>query len=139
MSKRGFRLILAAYLAFETAASVYDAFFGVRVPGNIVRQLYGVFGRSVRLPEWAAVAFGFISIVLFISAIIGLFLFWPSARPVFVVLLVAFATIAPLKPFYIISGWFEVFIHLRLLFHGFIICLIYFGHLASTLHANPPN
>jgi hypothetical protein len=127
MSKRAFRLILAAYLAFETAASVYNAFFGVRVPGNIVRQLYGVFGRSARLPEWVAVAFGVISIVLFIWAIIGLFLFWPSARPVFVVALVAFATIAPLKPFYIISGWFEVFIHLRLLFHGFIIYLIYFG------------
>src|SRR5882724_6732355 len=43
MSKRVFRLILAAYLVFETAASFSNAFFGVRVPADIVRQLYGVF------------------------------------------------------------------------------------------------
>ena len=127
MSKRVFRLILAAYLAFETAASFYNAFFGVRVPADIVRQLYGVFGQPVALPQWPTVALGVISVVLFIWAIIGLFLFWPSARPVFVILLLIFAAIPPLKPFYIISGWFEVFMHVRLLFHGFIICLIYFG------------
>jgi hypothetical protein len=127
MSKRVFRLILAAYLAFETAASFYNVFFGVRVPAGIVRQLYGVFGQPVVLPQWSTVALGVISVVLFIWAIIGLFLFWPSARPVFVILLLIFAAIAPLKPFYIISGWFEVFMHVRLLFHGFIICLIYFG------------
>jgi len=96
MSKRVFRLILAAYLAFETAASFYNAFFGVRVPADIVRQLYGVFGQPVVLP-------------------------------VFVFLPLIFVAIAPLKPFYVISGWFEVFMHVRLLFHGFIICLIYFG------------
>lgn len=45
MSKRAFRLILAAYLAVETAASVYNAFFGVRVPGNIVRPL----GQAARV------------------------------------------------------------------------------------------
>jgi hypothetical protein len=79
------------------------------------------------LPQWPTVALGVISVVLFIWAIIGLFLFWPSARPVFVFLLLIFVAIAPLKPFYVISGWFEVLMHVRLLFHGFIICLIYFG------------
>ena len=34
---------------------------------------------------------------------------------------------APLKPFYILSGWSEFFMHLRLLAHGFMICLVYFG------------
>jgi hypothetical protein len=79
------------------------------------------------LPQWVALAFGVTSIVLFISALVGLFLFWPSVRPIFVVTLLAFAAAAPLKPFYIISGWVEVFMHLRLLFHDFIIGLIYFG------------
>ena len=50
MSKRVFRLILAAYLAFEAAASFYNAFFGVRVPADIVRQLYGIFGQPVVAP-----------------------------------------------------------------------------------------
>jgi hypothetical protein len=127
MSKRTFRLILAAYLAFETIASFYNAFFGVRVPTNIVGQLYSVFGPPVVLPQWVALAVGVTSIVLFIWAFVGLFLFWPSARPIFVVTLLAVAAAVPLKPFYIISGWFEVIMHIRLLFHGFIICLIYFG------------
>jgi hypothetical protein len=92
-----------------------------------VGQLYSVFGAPVALPRWIALAFGVTSIVLFIWALLGLFLFWPIARPIFVVTLLAFVVVAPLKSFYIISGWFEVFMHLRLLFHGFIIGLIYFG------------
>jgi hypothetical protein len=81
MSKRAFRLILAAYVAFETIASFYNAFFGFRVPANIVEQLYSVFGPSVVLPRWVALSFSMTSIVLFIWALVGLFLFWPSARP----------------------------------------------------------
>jgi hypothetical protein len=127
MSKRTFRLLLAGYLVFEIAVSLYHAFFGMRVPGHIVRQLYDVFGQPVPLPSWLALTLGGISIVLFVWAVAGLFLFWPSARPVFTALLLAFAGIAPLQPFYVISGWGELMMHLRLLAHGFIICLIYFG------------
>jgi hypothetical protein len=47
MSKRAFRLILVAYLAFETIASFYNAFLAIRVPVNIVGQLYSVFGSPV--------------------------------------------------------------------------------------------
>jgi hypothetical protein len=71
------------------------------------------------------------------GAALGLFLFWRGARVVFVLLLVLFAAIAPLKPFYIISGWFEMFMHLRLLFHGFIICLVYFGPPREYFAARP--
>jgi len=60
-----------------------------------------------------------------------------SPKVVFVLLLVLFAAIAPLKPFYIISGWFEMFKHLRLLFHGFIICLVYFGPPREYFAARP--
>ena len=49
------------------------------------------------------------------------------ARVVFVLLVVLFAAVAPLKPFYIISGWSEFFMRLRLLAHGFMLCLLYFG------------
>jgi hypothetical protein len=65
--------------------------------------------------------------VLFVWAALGLFFFWRGARVVFVLLVVLFAAVAPLKPFYIISGWREFFVHLRLLAHGFMICLLYFG------------
>ena len=139
MSKRTFRLILTGYLAFETATSFYNALFGIRVPSTIVGQLYGIFGQPVALPQWIAVSLGGLSIVVFTWAIIGLYLFWPSARLVFIVVLITFVAIAPLKPFYIISGWFEVFMHLRFLFHGFIICLVYFGPPAEYFAARSPN
>jgi hypothetical protein len=73
MSKRTFRLILTGYLALEVASSFYNAFFGIRVPNSLVRQLYGVFGQPVTLPQWIGVSLGVISIALFIWAIIGLY------------------------------------------------------------------
>jgi hypothetical protein len=127
MSKRTFRIVLAAYLVFETAVALYYSFFGMRVPDSIVRRLYVIFGQPVSIPPSVLVTVSVILVLLFLWTIIGLFLFWRGARPVFVLLLLAFAAIAPLKPFYLMSGSFEAMMHLRLLAHGFLICLIYFG------------
>jgi hypothetical protein len=127
MSKGVFRILLAVYFLFELVISLYHSFFGIRVPTNIVHELYVVFGEPVSIPQTVALTLGVLAVVLFVWAALGLFFFWRGARIVFVLLLVLFAGIAPLKPFYIISGWFEVFMHLRLLAHGFMICLMYFG------------
>jgi hypothetical protein len=127
MSKGAFRILLAAYFLFDVVVSLYHSFFGMRVPTSIVHELYIMFGEPVPIPQPLAFTLGVIGVVLFVWAALGLFFFWRGARVVFVLLLVLFAAIVPLKPFYIISGWFEMFMHLRLLFHGFIICLIYFG------------
>jgi hypothetical protein len=127
MSKRAFRILVAAYFFFHIAVSLYHSFFGMRVPVGIVRELYVVFGQPVLIPQPVALTLGVLSIVLFVWAVLGLFFFWRGARVVFVLLLLLFAAIAPLKPFYILSGWSEFFMHLRLLAHGFMICLVYFG------------
>ncbi len=138
MSKRAFRILLAAYFLFDVVVSLYHSFFGMRVPTSIVYELYKVFGQPVPIPQPLALTVGVLGIVLFVWAALGLFFFWRGARVVFVLLLVLFAAIAPLKPFYIISGWSEVFMHLRLLFHGFIICLGYFGPPREYFAARPP-
>ena|SRR5215467_6661598 len=127
MSKRAFRIILAAYVLFDIAVSLYHSFFGMRVPVSIVQEVYAVFGQSVPIPQPMVLTLGVCSFVLFVWAVLGLFFFWRGARVVFVLLLLLFAAIAPLKPFYILSGWSEFFMHLRLLAHGFIIGLVYFG------------
>lgn len=127
MSKGAFRILLAAYFLFDLAVSLYHAFFGMRVPNSVVRELYMLFGEPVPIPQALALTLGVLSIVLFVWAALGLFFFWRGSRIIFVLLLVLFAAIAPLKPFYMISGWFEMFMHLRLLAHGFMICLVYFG------------
>ena len=138
MSKGAFRILLAAYFLFDVVVSFYHSFFGMGVPTSIVYELYKVFGQPVPIPQPLAVTLGVLGVVLFVWAALGLFFFWHGARVVFVLLLVLFAAIAPLKPFYIISGWSEVFIHLRLLFHGFIICLVYFGPPREYFAARPP-
>ena len=127
MSKRAFRILLGAYFLFDVVVSLYRSFFGVRVPTSIVYELYMVFGQPMPIPQPLPLALGVLGVVLFVWAALGLLFFWHGARVVFVLLLLLFAAIAPLKPFYIISGWSEVFMHLRLLFHGFMICLLYFG------------
>ena len=127
MSKEAFRILLAAYFLFDLAVALYHAFFGMCLPTSVVRELYMLFGEPVPIPQPLALTFGVLSIVLFVWAVLGLFFFWRGSRIIFVLLLVLFAAIAPLKPFYMISGWFEVFMHLRLLAHGFMICLVYFG------------
>lgn len=60
-------------------------------------------------------------------SVAGLFLFWRGSRLVFVLVLIAFALAEPLRPFYIVSGWNQFLIHIRLALHGFVIALIYFG------------
>jgi hypothetical protein len=139
MSKGAFRILLAAYFLFDVVVSLYHSFFGMRVPTSIVHELYMVFGEPVPIPQPLVLTLGVFGVVLFVWAALGLFLFWRGARIVFVLLLVLFAGIAPLKPFYIISGWFEMFMHLRLLFHGFIVCLVYFGPPREYFAARPRN
>ena len=123
MSKLTFRLILVAWLIIEVAASLVRT----RTPTDIVRQLYEVFGRPVPVPPSLLVGLAVVSSVLFLWAVVGLFLFWRGSRLVFVLVLIAFAIAEPLRPFYIVSGWNQLLIHLRLALHGFIIALIYFG------------
>jgi hypothetical protein len=123
MSKLTFRLILVAWLIIEVAASLVRT----RTPTDIVRQLYEVFGRPVPVPPSLLVGLAVVSGVLFLWAVVGLFLFWRGSRLVFVLVLIAFAIAEPLRPFYIVSGWNQLLIHLRLALHGFIIALIYFG------------
>ena len=131
MSKRVFRLILAAYLVLrDWQLLCYNAIRLVSVSAaDIVRQLYGVvrptgsaapIGQRSLCRRHLAMCYslgrssGYSSIVLECSSI-------------FVILLLVFAAHRTSTPFYIISGWFKVLMHVRLLFHGFIICLIYFG------------
>ncbi len=123
MSKRTFRLILIGWLLVEIAASLPRT----RTPTYVVHQLYEVFGRPVRIPQSLLISAGLLSILLFIWTVVGLFLFWPGSRLVLVLLLVTFALAEPLHSFYIITGWNQVLIHLRLALHGFIVALIYFG------------
>lgn len=107
----------------EVAASLVRT----RTPTDIVRPLYEVFGRPVPVPPLLLVGLAVVSGVLFLWAVIGLFLFWRGSRLVFVLVLIAFAIAEPLRPFYIVSGWNQLLIHIRLALHGFIIALIYFG------------
>jgi hypothetical protein len=123
MSKRTFRLILIDWLLVEIAASLPRT----RTPTYVAHQLYEVFGRPVRIPQSLLISAGLLSILLFIWTVVGLFLFWPGSRLVLVLLLVTFALAEPLHSFYIITGWNQVLIHLRLALHGFIVALIYFG------------
>ena len=123
MSKRTFRLILVGWLLVEIAAS----FPRTRTPSHIVHQLYQVFGPPVQLPQSLLISAGLLSILFFVWAVVGLFLFWRGSRLVFVLLLVAFALAEPLQSFYIVTGWNQLLIHVRLALHGFIIALIYFG------------
>ncbi|MGH9548552.1 MAG: hypothetical protein ACRD3W_04220 [Terriglobales bacterium] len=123
MSKFTFRLFLVAWLIIEVAASLVRT----RTPTNVVQQLYEVFGRPVRVPQWLLVGLAVVSAILFLWAIVGLFLFWRGSRLVFVLVLLAFAAAESLQPFYIIRGWNQLLIHVRLALHGFMIALIYFG------------
>ena len=113
MSKLTFRLILAAWLIIEVAASLPRT----RTPTNIILQLYDVFGSPVAVPQSLLVGLVMVSALLFLWAVVGLFLFWRGSRLVFVLALVAF----------IIRGLNQLLIHIRLSLHGFIIGLIYFG------------
>jgi len=121
--KTRIRLILIGWLLVEIAASLPRT----RNPTYIVHRLYEVFGRPVQIPQSLLISAGLLSILLFIWAVVGLFLFWRSSRLVLVFLLVTFALAEPLHSFYIIMGWNQVLIHLRLALHGFIVALIYFG------------
>lgn len=123
MSKFTFRLILVAWLIIEVAASLVRT----RTPTNVVQQLYEVFGRPVPIPQWLLVGLAVVSAILFLWAIVGLFLFWRGSRLVFVLVLLAFAAAESLQPFYIIRGGNQLLIHVRLALHGFMIALIYFG------------
>ena len=135
MSKLTFRLILVAWLIIEVAASLPRT----RTPTNIVLQLYEVFGRPVAVPQSLLVGFVIVSAVLFLWAVVGLFLFWRGSRLVFVLALLAFAAAEPLHSFYIIRGWNQLLIHIRLALHGFIIGLIYFGPPRQFFAAKSPN
>ena len=123
MSKLTFRLVLVAWLVIEVTASLPRT----RTPTNIVLQLYEVFGHPVPVPQSLLIGLVVVSAVLFLWAVVGLFLFWRGSRLVFVLVLLAFAAAEPLYPFYIIRGWNQLLIHIRLALHGFIIALIYFG------------
>jgi hypothetical protein len=123
MSKLTFRFILVAWLIIEVAALLVRT----HTPISIVRQLQEVFGLSLAVPPSLLVALALISILLFFWAVVGLFLFWRGSRLVFVVVLIAFAIAEPLRSFYIVTGWNQLLIHVRLAFHGFIIALVYFG------------
>jgi hypothetical protein len=123
MSKLTFRLILVAWLIIEVATSLVRT----RTPTSIVRQLQEVFGSSVAVPQSLLVTLALASILLFFWGVVGLFLFWRGSRLVFVLVLVAFALAEPLRPFYIVTGWNQLLIHVRLALHGFIIALVYFG------------
>ena len=123
MSKLTFRLILVAWLIIEVAASLVRT----HTPSSIVRQLQEVFGPSFALPPLLLVALALISILLFFWAVVGLFLFWRGSRLVFLLVLIAFVIAEPLRSFYIVTGWNQLLIHVRLAFHGFIIALVYFG------------
>jgi hypothetical protein len=123
MSKLTFRLILIAWLIIEVAASRVRT----HTPTSIVRQLQEVFGPSAAVPQSLLVALALVSILFFFWALLGLFLFWRGSRLVFVLVLIAFALAEPLQSFYIVTGWNQLLIHVRLALHGFIIALIYFG------------
>jgi hypothetical protein len=135
MLKRTFRLILVAWLIVEVAASLVRT----HTPTSIVRQLREVFGPPVAVPPPALVALSIVSVVLFFWAIVGLFLFWRGSRLVFVLVLFVFALVEPLQSFYVISGWNQLLIHIRLALHGFIIGLIYFGPPRQYFSRNSPN
>jgi hypothetical protein len=123
MSKLTFRLILLAWLIIEVAASLVRT----HTPTSIVRQLQEVFAPSLAVRQSLLVALALVSILLFFWAVVGLFFFWWGSRLVFVLVLIAFAIAEPLRPFYIVSGWNQLLIHVRLALHGFIIALVYFG------------
>lgn len=123
MSKLTFRIILVAWLIIEVAASLART----RTPTNVVRQLYEVFGRPVPVPQSLLVGLALLSVVLFLWALVGLFFFWRGSRLVFVLVLLAFAAAEPLQSFYVVRGWNQLLIHIRLALHGFIIALVYFG------------
>jgi hypothetical protein len=123
MSKLTFRLILLAWLIIEVAASLVRT----HTPIGIVRQLQEVFAPSVAVPQSLLVALALVSMLLFFWAVVGLFLFWRGSRLVLVLVLIAFAIAEPLRPFYIVNGWNQLLIHVRLALHGFIIALVYFG------------
>ena len=123
MSKLTFRLILVAWLVIEVGVSLVRT----HTPETIVRQLHDAFPPSIAVPQAVLVALAIASVLLFFWAVVGLFLFWRGSRMVFVLVLIAFAVAEPLQSFYIIRGWNQLLVHLRLASHGFIIALIYFG------------
>jgi hypothetical protein len=135
MSKRTFRFILAAWLIVEISASLVRT----QTAGNIVRQLDATFGPPVQVPQSILVALAVLSVVLFVWAVVGLFLFWRGSRLLLVLVLFAFALAEPLQSFYVIRGWNELLIHIRLAFHGFIIALVYFGAPRQYFAGNSPN
>jgi hypothetical protein len=123
MSKLTFRLILVAWMVVEVAASAVRT----HTPTGLVLQLHEVFGPSAPVPQPVLVTLALLTVILFLWAIVGLFLFWPGSRLVFVLVLSAFAIAEPLRSFYVVSGWNQLLIHVRLALHGFIIALVYFG------------
>ena len=127
MSPRAFRILLVAWLTFEIAASLAQAFFAPKVQGKIVLELYDLFGQPVPLPQSFQAVIGIVSVILFIWAVLGLFLFWRGARLALVAVLLVFAAGNLLRPVYVLANWDLLLIHLRLLFHGFLVCLTYFG------------
>ena len=135
MSKLTFRLILVVWLVIEVGASLVRT----HTPGSIVRQLQEAFGPSVAVPQSALFALAAASVVLFLWAVVGLFLFWRGSRLVFVFVLLAFAVAEPLQSFYVIRGWNQLLIHVQLALHGFIIALIYFGPPREFFATHSPN
>ena len=135
MSKLTFRLILLGWLIIEVAASLVRT----HTPITIVRELQEVFAPPLAVPQSLLVALALVSMLLFFWAVVGLFLFWRGSRLVFVLVLIAFAIAEPVRPFYIVSGWNQLLIHLRLALHGFIIALVYFGPPRQFFATKSPN
>ncbi|MGV3658975.1 MAG: hypothetical protein ACO1TE_02290 [Prosthecobacter sp.] len=127
MTKSTHRLILTAYLACEVLLALVCSMTTVPLPRDVLVELFHLYGTPTAVPSALQTGLGVASSLLFLYAIIGLYLFWPRARLVFTLVLLGFAAVEPLKPFYLYSGWHQCAMHLRLMLHGFIIGMIYLG------------
>ena len=127
MTKRTQRLIITADLACEVVLAIVTQLGAVQVPRDLLLKLFQLYGLPISMPSGLVSGLGVVSSLLFLYAIIGLYLFWPRARFIFTLVLLGFAAMEPLKPFHLYSGWLQCAIHVRLMLHGFIIGMLYLG------------
>ena len=128
MSKQLFRSIVLLYVVIQLAAAFRHILFNHPISSATTQLLNQTLGTAVSLPQPLGMLLGLTAAIVFVWSILGLLLFWPSSRPLFLLLFVGAAAFAAIRrPFYIVSNWSEVLMQLQMAMQGFLIAITYFG------------
>jgi hypothetical protein len=127
MKRRTFRLIVCAYFLLVAAGIICGEFISSVVPPEILKSVPINFPESNIIVILGFCMFGAI-ILAGIVGVIGLFFFWPPSRYIYLAAVLSGIILEPvMRPWYIHTGWTEIFGGLEGLLSGVIITLVFLG------------